>query len=81
MSFWNSLFSCLGGSSTIELDDDSTSTHQGMGWTVNPSSGLPMVDGSCSGVDVAGNPYGYGTDLHDDYWTTPAMHDDIWPSS
>ena len=27
------------------------------GTTINPASGLPMLDGSC-GVDVAGNPYG-----------------------
>jgi len=77
MSFWNSLFSWIGGSSTVEFDDG-TSLHQGVDCNVNPASGLPMIDGSCSGVDVAGNPY--GTDLHDDYWTTPTIHDDTWMS-
>jgi hypothetical protein len=27
------------------------------GCSINPASGLPMVSG-CSGLDVAGNPYG-----------------------
>ena len=44
-----SLFGWLGSI----FDDPSNSC----GTTINPASGLPMVDGSC-GVDVAGNPYG-----------------------
>jgi len=76
MSFWNSLFSWLGGSSTVELDDDFTSQHYDAGCSVNPSTGLPMIDSdSCGGIDVAGNPY--GMDMHDD-WSTPGLHDDSW---
>lgn len=37
------------------------------GSTINPATGLPMVSGDASGVDVAGNPYGFD---HDDYWGT-----------
>ena len=44
-----SLFGWLGSI----FDDPSGSC----GTTINPASGLPMVDGTC-GVDVAGNFYG-----------------------
>ena len=44
-----SLFGWLGSI----FDDPSNSC----GTTINPASGLPMVDGTC-GVDVAGNFYG-----------------------
>lgn len=29
---------------------------------INPATGLPMLSGDCSGVDVAGNPYGCDLD-------------------
>lgn len=31
-------------------------------FTVNPASGLPMISGDTSGVDVAGNPFGFSYD-------------------
>ncbi len=35
------------------------------GWgATNPATGLPMVSGDTSGVDVGGSPY--GTDFHHD---------------
>jgi hypothetical protein len=33
--------------------------------TINPASGLPMISGDTSGVDVGGNPY--GMDDSDDF--------------
>ncbi len=54
--------------------------------TINPASGLPMVDGTC-GVDVAGNPYGFDntsslSSLHDDSWAGSSTSlDDSWSSS
>jgi hypothetical protein len=55
-------------SSGIGSDDD--------GCTVNPATGLPMIDG-CASVDVAGNPF--GTDLND--WSGSSGLDDSWSST
>jgi|SRR5690554_2281563 len=33
-------------------------------FSINPASGLPMLDGGIGGLDVGGNPYGF--DLSDD---------------
>ena len=38
-----------------------------MGCAINPATGLPMVGGTCVGMDVMGNPYGF--DLHDSFST------------
>ena len=32
------------------------------GFDVNPATGFPMISGNASGVDVAGNPYGFSND-------------------
>jgi hypothetical protein len=37
--------------------DDCSNSYQ-----VNPASGLPMISGNTSGVDVAGNPFGFSND-------------------
>ena len=53
MSIWNWLFGDVGdvtASSALDVT------------TTNPATGLPMIDGQMSGLDVAGNPY--GIDLH-----------------
>jgi hypothetical protein len=31
---------------------------------INPATGLPMVGGKCSGVDVGGNPYGMNNSMN-----------------
>lgn len=78
MSFWNLLFGWLGDDSIAELDNDFTSQGYNAGCTVNPATGLPMLDGdTCGGVDLGGNPYGMDMD-HD--WGTPGLHDDSWLS-
>ncbi len=46
------LFGWLGG--LFDNDNGSMDT----GTTINPASGLPMISGDTSGVDVGGNPYG-----------------------
>jgi hypothetical protein len=33
-----------------------------MGCAINPATGLPMIGGDCSGIDVMGNPYGVDLD-------------------
>lgn len=35
---------------------------QGFGFEVNPATGFPMISGDTSGVDVAGNPFGFSSD-------------------
>jgi hypothetical protein len=78
MSIWHSFFSWL---ETINLPDAEysiTSQPYEPGCIVNPASGLPMAtSGDCTGVDVAGNPF--GTNLHDD-WSSHQPFDDTWPS-
>lgn len=34
---------------------------------INPASGLPMIDDSFGGIDIAGNPYGTDLSLHDPF--------------
>lgn len=53
------LFSWLGGL----FNDDNESIDNGT--TINPASGLPMINGDTSGIDVGGNPY--GMDNSDDF--------------
>lgn len=60
MSIWNTLFGWLGESNAAGFDDGSLPLQQDIGCQ-NPATMLPMANGSCSGLDVAGNPY--GTDL------------------
>jgi hypothetical protein len=53
------------------------------GCSINPASGLPMIGDDCTGIDVAGNPY--GTDLQDS-WTDSGLSDwnsisEDWSSS
>lgn len=77
-----------GGADLFESHAESTSTHEDLGCTINPASGLPMLGGfgcgggyCCGGVDVAGNPY--GTDLHaghDSSISADFMNDD-WHSA
>lgn len=59
MAFWKWLLGSL---------DDNTAApsvptfSEGMGSTVNPATGLPMLSAGMSGVDAGGSQY--GTDLH-----------------
>ncbi len=53
------LFSWLNGL----FNDDSGTIDSGT--TINPASGLPMINGDTSGFDVGGNPY--GMDNSDDF--------------
>lgn len=39
--------------------------------TINPATGLPMISGGMTGVDVAGNPF--GSDLHQDLFGADSM--------
>lgn len=67
------------GADLFETHAESTSSHEDLGCTINPATGLPMISG-CGGVDVAGNPF--GTDLHADHgssMSTDFMNDD-WHS-
>jgi len=54
MSIWSWLFSQSGGSSA---------TPEVAGPSVNPSTGLPMLEGG--GFDVAGNPFGCSFTMSD----------------
>lgn len=80
MSFWNNLLSWCGLDTNMEAASCSYNPSENHGCTVNPASGLPMVDG-CSGLDVAGNPF--GLDLHHDTWSPipGSCSDSIWSSS
>jgi len=49
------------------------STHRNAMGPINPASGFTMMDDDCSGVDVAGNPYGMSTI---DPFETPSLFDD-----
>ena len=62
------IFNWLSG--LFNNDDDTIDTIGsddiiGSGTTINPASGLPMISGDTSGVDVGGNPY--GMDDSDDF--------------
>lgn len=56
MSLWNWLF----GRAPHALNED---VHSTTASTVNPATGLPMVNGDSTGIDVGGSPYGF--DAHD----------------
>lgn len=86
MSFWNLLFNLLGNNSSAEPDDDDFTSQPNDAVCFNPSTGLPMTNGGCGSVDVAGNPFGMNLlddmstpEPYDD-WNTPGLHDDTWPS-
>ena len=62
------IFNWLGG--LFNNDDDTIGINDSddiisSGTTINPASGLPMISGDTSGVDVGGNPY--GMDDSDDF--------------
>ena len=62
------IFNWLSG--LFNNDDDTIGTTGsddiiGSGTTINPASGLPMISGDTSGVDVEGNPF--GMDDSDDF--------------
>jgi hypothetical protein len=65
------IFNWLGGFFNGFNNDDDTADSIGSddiigsGTTINPASGLPMISGDTSGVDVGGNPY--GMDDSDDF--------------
>lgn len=61
----------------IRTPQDSSTLHDlgmDMGCAINPATGLPMVDGTCAGMDVMGNPYGF--DLHDSFSTDHSFSGD-----
>ena len=70
MTFWQRWF---GGASR----NDEASPTVSLPPVVNPSTGLPMIDGNIGGIDVGGSPY--GTDIHHpspEPWTPPPSHSD-----
>lgn len=85
MSFWNNFWGWLGdvwpGSGSEEeggtADSWDASAHEGPDCTINPASGLPMVNG-CIGLDIQGNPYGMDLhhQFHDDSCTSASNWDD-----
>lgn len=79
MSFWNTLMGWLGVDASMEASSCSNSPSENHGCPVNPASSLPMADG-CSGLDVAGNPF--GVDLHHDTWSpiSDSFSDSTWSS-
>jgi hypothetical protein len=52
-----------GGVDLFESHAESTSTHEGLGCTINPATGLMI--GGCGDVDVAGSPFGTDLDAGD----------------
>ena len=56
MSLWNWLFDDTAGE--FNLDAHSTTASQAAG-PVNPATGLPMVSGDWTGIDVGGSPFGF----------------------
>lgn len=65
MKLFDYLFGWLGGASDSGIDDVASGIDisNDTGCTINPASGLPMIDG-CGGVDVGGSPF--GMDIHHD---------------
>lgn len=64
MSFWKRLF---GDNATPEITQGTEAAP-----VVNPATGLPMIDNSTGGIDVAGNLYGLNThQTHDHYYPDP----------
>lgn len=59
MSLWNWLFGSA--SSAFDSDAHSTTERHETG-AVNPATGLPMVSGGSTGIDIGGSPF--GIDLH-----------------
>lgn len=63
MGLWNLIRHLFIGSSSTDINNASDN-----GCTVNPATGLPMVNG-CGGVDAGRNPFGLGN--HHDYtWSS-----------
>ena len=71
----NGLFSgddTFGGINSTGSDDFSTSITN-INTVINPVSGLPMINGDTSGLDIAGNPFGMDNnsdDFNDDGFTS-----------
>jgi hypothetical protein len=59
MSLWSWLFGSTSG--TSDSDVHSTTASHATG-AVNPATGLPMVSGDSTGIDIGGSPF--GVDLH-----------------
>lgn len=59
MPLWDWLFRSV--SSAFDSDVHSTPANHATG-AVNPATGLPMVSGDSTGVDIGGSPF--GADLH-----------------
>lgn len=85
MSFWNNFMGWFwdvwpGSGSGEEggtADSWNAGAHADPVCTINPGSGLPMVDG-CSGLDIQGNPYGVDLhhQFHDGHCTSAPSWDD-----
>lgn len=56
-------------SATWAFDDDSDcyKTDLDMGCTINPATGLQMLDNSCGGIDIGGNVYGCNSGIEDSW--------------
>lgn len=48
---------------------------------INPATGLPMISGDTSGVDVAGNPYGFNDELINNNHLFDSFHDHAFHDS
>jgi hypothetical protein len=83
MKFFVYLFDWFGGVPSdcgVENVGRGIDTGDDTGCTINPTTGLPMID-SCGGVDVGGSPF--GMDIHqDDLWSSDngGLNDDAWTS-
>lgn len=58
MSMWRSVLGFVGWQS----DECPLAAPVQCSGAINPATGLPMLQGDCSGVDVGGSPF--GADLH-----------------
>lgn len=69
MSVWRSILGFMGWQS----DECPLAAPVPGSEAINPATGLPMIQGDCSGVDVGGSPF--GADLHSE-----VMGDDLFLS-
>ncbi len=59
MTFWKWM---LGSLNDAAAEPSAPTIVEDTGSTVNPATGLPMLSGGMSGVDIGGSPF--GTDMH-----------------
>ncbi len=55
----------FGGINSTGLDGSDDFLDSNTNTMINPASGLPMINGDTSGLDVAGNPFGMDNNSND----------------